>query len=216
VKTRLAAPRQDRSQRTLDRIVATAERMLEDGTFDEATVQQIVRQARSSIGSFYARFPDKDALLEHLVGRVHDAMLERAARLRLDRRWQAADLQARLVAYVDVVAGWTREHRGILRARLLHHLALGDAAPRAEVEKTRRLVRELRACFDPVVHQIRSPQPARALDDALQLIDAMVGTRYLLHGPGLQTFPVSGESAFRRNVVRAAASLLDDAGGRGR
>lgn len=208
--SRVASPLQDRSRRTLKRIVATAERMLEDGTFADATVQHIVHRARSSVGSFYARFHDKQTLLDHLVANVHDAMLERAARLRRDPRWHGVTLEERLSAYVAVVDEWTEAHRGILRARLLHHMTVGDAVPRDQVEKTRLLLEEVRAFFAPVRHSIRSAHPDRALNNALQLIDAMIGARHLLAGPGLQSFPPLDATAFRRNVGRAAFCLLQD------
>ena len=66
-------PRQARSQHTLDRLLDAAEALVhEKGGFDDVPIAEIVRRAESSVGSFYSRFPDKDALLQ-AMGREPDA-----------------------------------------------------------------------------------------------------------------------------------------------
>jgi AcrR family transcriptional regulator len=71
--TALIAPQQSRSRRTLERIVAAGLDLLEEGGPDAVTVQAVVSRARSSVGSFYARFKGKDDLLVHLRERVREA-----------------------------------------------------------------------------------------------------------------------------------------------
>src|SRR5687767_4027133 len=68
-----AAPKQARSKRTLERIVSAGLALLEEGGPDAVTVQAVVARARSSVGSFYARFQGKEALLEHLRNHVRTA-----------------------------------------------------------------------------------------------------------------------------------------------
>ena len=51
-------PKQRRSQQTLERILLTAEELLREKCFDDVSVAEIAARARSSSGSFYARFPD--------------------------------------------------------------------------------------------------------------------------------------------------------------
>lgn len=83
----LTPPQQDRSRRTLERIEnATLELIAERGV-EATTVQDIVRRARSSVGSFYARFPGKEDLLRHLEERVW-----RTARERFDEELEAREL----------------------------------------------------------------------------------------------------------------------------
>lgn len=66
----LTPPKQSRSQKTLERIVRASLDILEAEGVDGLTVQAIVKRARSSVGSFYARFAGKDDLLEYLGERV--------------------------------------------------------------------------------------------------------------------------------------------------
>src|SRR2546430_7916872 len=63
---RFRPPQQTRSQETLDRILDAAERVLDEKSFTEATLAEIMERAGVTVGAFYRRFPDKDALL-HLL-----------------------------------------------------------------------------------------------------------------------------------------------------
>jgi AcrR family transcriptional regulator len=116
---RVREPLQDRSRETLERIVAATERLLERHPFDEIGVAQIVRRARCSTGSFYARFPSKDALLPLLYERynaeLRPRMLARAAAFDVERLSlrEAADLVASTT--VDLYA----ERVHLLRAMAL-------------------------------------------------------------------------------------------------
>jgi AcrR family transcriptional regulator len=75
--TALKPPKQPRSRRTLERIVSAALDLLEAEGPTGVTVQAVVARARSSVGSFYARFRGKDDLLEYLSERVWDDALTR-------------------------------------------------------------------------------------------------------------------------------------------
>ena len=72
------APRQARSQETLERFLAATQQLLEERPFDEITVADIVGRADRTVGSFYARFDDKYAVLYELVqsvfSRVNDVV----------------------------------------------------------------------------------------------------------------------------------------------
>jgi AcrR family transcriptional regulator len=83
----LQPPRQSRSLRTLERIVSASREILEEGGPEALTVQAIVERARSSVGSFYARFAGKEELLAYLGERGW-----REAALRWDEAVAAKDL----------------------------------------------------------------------------------------------------------------------------
>lgn len=88
----LNPPKQPRSRRTLERIVKAALDILEEEGPSGVTVQAVVARARSSVGSFYARFGGKDDLLEYLGSRVWDDMLERWNEAMAARSWSDMDL----------------------------------------------------------------------------------------------------------------------------
>jgi AcrR family transcriptional regulator len=69
-RTLVQAPKQDRSRRTLNRILQAASDLIAEQGVEETTIHQIVDQAGSSVGSFYARFKGKDDLLDYLEHRA--------------------------------------------------------------------------------------------------------------------------------------------------
>jgi AcrR family transcriptional regulator len=72
---RLQPPQQPRSRKTLERIVAAGLAILEEEGPSGVTVQAVVSRARSSVGSFYARFRGKDDLLAYLADSVRDSAI---------------------------------------------------------------------------------------------------------------------------------------------
>lgn len=63
------APRQERSRRTVERILDAAARIFNDQGYAAATTNDIADEAEVSIGSLYQYFPNKDALLVALARR---------------------------------------------------------------------------------------------------------------------------------------------------
>ena len=77
----LHPPKQDRSRETQARILHATSKLLEKELFESISVRRIVNEAGTSIGSFYARFPDKSALLSVLYAEYEKQLEVRLARL---------------------------------------------------------------------------------------------------------------------------------------
>src|SRR3954462_15085916 len=86
------APQQSRSRETLDRILDAAERVLEEKSFTEATLAEIMERAGVTVGAFYRRFPDKDALLHLLDERFFRELQERGDELLDPPHWHSASV----------------------------------------------------------------------------------------------------------------------------
>jgi AcrR family transcriptional regulator len=63
------APRQRRSQQTVDRIVEAAARVFNEDGYPSTTTNEIAAEAGVSIGSLYQYFPNKDSLLIEIARR---------------------------------------------------------------------------------------------------------------------------------------------------
>src|SRR6218665_4183893 len=59
----IRAPKQDRSQRTMDRISDATLKLLDERDYDSITIADIARTAKTGTSSIYARFKDKRAIL---------------------------------------------------------------------------------------------------------------------------------------------------------
>lgn len=73
------APQQNRSRETQTRIVRAAEILFAERGYDGTTVQDITAKARCSVGTFYARFKDKESLFLHIHDQHCAALLQRMA-----------------------------------------------------------------------------------------------------------------------------------------
>ncbi|HEY6330057.1 MAG TPA: TetR/AcrR family transcriptional regulator [Blastocatellia bacterium] len=117
---KISQPKQARSGTTLGRLVKSAEHLLEGRPLSELTISEIVRGADSSIGSFYGRFPDKQALLEYIdetyAHRIVDGWIEF---LRPDR-WAGKTLESMVLGIVTRIVFGQREKSGVARALYLY------------------------------------------------------------------------------------------------
>jgi len=59
--------KQDRAQKTRDRLLAAGFKLLRRKHFDELSVADIARAAGCAVGSFYLRFVDKDQYFQALA-----------------------------------------------------------------------------------------------------------------------------------------------------
>lgn len=87
-------PRQERSRATFDRLVRAARALMAEGGIEAVTVQEVVRRADVGVGSFYARFDGREALIRYLH---HDLWADAGAWARdfLDpERWRGASVVA--------------------------------------------------------------------------------------------------------------------------
>lgn len=66
LSTLVREPQQERSRKTLRRIVETAQSLLAREGPDSLTVTGIARRAHASVGSFYARFDGKEELIRYV------------------------------------------------------------------------------------------------------------------------------------------------------
>ena len=65
-------PRQRRSQRSLEKLLDAAEEQIRTEGFENLTVNNVVSRVGLSVGAFYARFPDKTALIHAVQERFHE------------------------------------------------------------------------------------------------------------------------------------------------
>lgn len=113
-------PKQDRSRATLARILDSARKAIADKNFDDATLSEVVAGAGVSVGAFYARFPDKAALLRFLEQEAYDdlgAALTAAA----GEEPPAPPTLPPAAIVREMLADMARtyrEHRGVLRTIL--------------------------------------------------------------------------------------------------
>lgn len=122
-KTRLSTPmppQQARSRETQEALLAAAEHVFAEVGIAQATVAEICERAGVAVGTFYGRFPDKDALLAFWYERF-----SKRGRVAFDRAFSDDMWDGR--GALDVIRGWVqsrvlhyRRNRKLLRALMLY------------------------------------------------------------------------------------------------
>jgi AcrR family transcriptional regulator len=113
-------PQQARSQKTLERLLDAAEELISQKASTALTVSEIVGRAGSSVGAFYARFPDKEALLATLHTRSCGEALATAEVALEPQRWQGANLARVVSDVVRFTARMCEDRLGLLVAFVGH------------------------------------------------------------------------------------------------
>ena len=114
-------PHQARSQETLERILDAAEALIADKGYEDATVQEIVRRAGSSVGAFYTRFRDKDGLLYAIYERYLEQAIATADDALEPARWDGVAIPELVRSVVGFLVGVYRERSGLIRAFVLRN-----------------------------------------------------------------------------------------------
>ena len=117
-------PKQDRSRRTLERIEAATLDLIAEMGAEATTIQDIVKRARSSVGSFYARFAGKEDLLLHLESKVWSDARARFDEALEERDFEGVPLSGILEPMVQLLLEARRQdarQRRFLDIRIGHH-----------------------------------------------------------------------------------------------
>lgn len=119
------APQQARSREKLDRLLDAAEVLLADRSFDELTIIDVVKKAKTSVGVFYSRFKDKPELLDALYNRHQEEMirfLDQFERSLSDTTSVKEIVRLRIRRLIKMY----RDNRGLFRALVIRGHLHGD------------------------------------------------------------------------------------------
>jgi AcrR family transcriptional regulator len=166
---RFHPPQQSRSQETLGRILDAAERVLEEKSFNEATLAEIMERAGVTVGAFYRRFPDKDALLHHLDERFFAEMHTLASELLDPDRWDGASFTRVIPQITTVAVPLYRMRRGLLRTLFIR--ARTDPKIQASArELNSRMLELMRQLGEARREEINHPNPVQAVDFGFRVL----------------------------------------------
>jgi AcrR family transcriptional regulator len=162
-------PQQARSQETLERLLDAAEHLVAEKGFEDTGVAEVARRAGSSVGAFYARFQDKDALLHALYERYYEQAIATADAALEPARWEDARIPEVLAAVVRFLVSIYREQAGLIRAFVVRNHS--DAEFQARRDRLSHYVSErLSALLLARRGEIEHPEPEKAAAFGLTLV----------------------------------------------
>lgn len=172
-------PQQDRSQATLDRLLDAAEALLGKKPFEEITVADIVRKARSSVGAFYARFADKDALLGPLYERYDDRLSKRLNTALTRKAKDSASLDDLASYTVGSLVNTYRTDRWLMRALGFHSRMRPQSISSERRARRTELHQRLGQLFLKFPEHIHHPHPEWAVEFAIYFTAATARDKIL-------------------------------------
>jgi AcrR family transcriptional regulator len=186
------APQQSRSQRTMNRILDAAEKLLDEKSFQELTINDIVQEAGCSVGAFYGRFKDKDTLLHALDERLmHDLVMLIETTI-ADSKWASLTLNETIKTLVEMMVEANTQRMGVMRTVILQAKLIPDPRFREREDQLNAAVPRLIALILAHEDEIQHPQPALAAQ--LGFLQIHFAIRELMLWPHIASaFPVSKE-----------------------
>ena len=203
-------PRQARSQETLDRILDAAETLVAEKGFEDSPVAEIVQRAGSSVGAFYARFPDKEALLECFDERFFASARDQWDAFLAPARWEGAALSRIVSEIVLLLVRKNRANKPLLRALALYYRSRPDPRFRERAARANDYVFARIAALLRSRPGITHPDPRLAVGLGLQMVASALRERILFdegYGPrGVD------DDTLARELTRAWLAYLDPGG----
>jgi len=174
-----------------EQILAAAEMLFFERSFDGVGVDEIGRVAGTSGSAIYRHFPSKDAILAALFDKTLDRLLARLGELDEDPH---RDLEKLVRSFV----GLTESHERLVSIWLREQRSLGERYRREHDRRRRRI-------NDRWTDALRRCYPERSTDE---IITAMRGLQLLLLSEALR--PPGGRSAKHAEelLVQLALSAL--------
>lgn len=115
----IRAPAQARSQRTMDGVYRSLDALLKTRPFDEITIADLASHADVAVGSIYARFKDKKALLAGLHLKVSDQAIACMGPLSATAKWEGRSDEEMVRAIMKSVDRFYRREAHVLGAAYL-------------------------------------------------------------------------------------------------
>lgn len=200
-------PRQQRSERTQHRLLDAAEALLADRAFEQLTVADVVRKARSSVGAFYARFSGKEALLDALYERHQQEAMVSIEHAFDPAHWQGASVEEIVRQVVRFTLRLYRDNRGLMRTLVMRGHARPDWRYGDPQERSKSVLVKIDRLLGPRVDEISHPNPELAASLGFLMVLATLREK-ILFGESTARAVRVGDRALERELVDAYLSYL--------
>lgn len=197
------SPLQSRSQDTLDRIAQAGRDLLESKDWDEISVDELVRRAQSSVGSFYARFKDKDGLLDYLDATHTQEIIESFKPLLSNEGDTEMDLENLIRKLMSSLAVYHRSQRGLVRALLSPTNSKRRPTSSSTIGSLRSTLLKILTILDRKRYAMNHPNPRRGI--ALGLSFALSAMRDQILSPDLT---LNEETVSEKELVEELSLLM--------
>jgi AcrR family transcriptional regulator len=167
----MATRRQQQKEETARKIFESAVRLFREQGFERTTVEEITRDAGVAKGTFFAHFPNKEAVLDH-IGSVQ--MQRVADAIGADPSFAARDTRAKLHLVVSTLTRGVASQQAEMRA-----LTIEILARRSLLDLDRQNITALDALLEQIIGAGQRSGELRADTPAARLAMLVRGAYFL-------------------------------------
>ncbi|APR79431.1 Transcriptional regulator, TetR family protein [Minicystis rosea] len=200
-------PQQDRSKRTLTRLLDAAEEIIRTRGVTALTVPAVAQAAQSSVGSFYGRFRDKEALLRTLHERACEQSVLTAQSALDPARWEGVPTASLIRAFVSFSVRLFAERRPMMLA-FSAELASDPGFAERRARAAAAIAHALLGVLLPRRNEIGHPNPELAVSMALRMVTSVLEQRNGLDAGGVAEVVVTDE-VLSDELTRAMMRYLE-------
>ena len=196
-------PKQTRSEHTLERILRSGTALIEERSYDEVTIADIAARADISVGGFYSRFSNKEALFSALQLRLGEETESRAAAA-LAEDWSSTSLLELVRVIVAGNVELYRKYRGVLTVVHLRTRVLRDDDEQQSITAhNERLVGQLTALMLKKRTEITHQKARQAIRVAIACMSSMLRDAIVFNDTSLYPEPKD-----HRVITRVVAQVM--------
>ena len=166
-------PQQRRSRESLEKLLEAAEEQIRAEGLEGLTIANVVGRAGLSVGAFYARFPDRTALLHAVQSRYHDRVEPQLHERLREMVLPEKTLRRAVGRAIDLLVDHVMGEREISRAFMMS--SVFDPVMRSRGEQVNRARREVFVTvLLPHKDEIHHADPVLAINMAYGMYAAVV------------------------------------------
>jgi AcrR family transcriptional regulator len=204
-------PQQLRSQETLAHLLKATSELLETTVFEDLTIQQIAARAGCSVGTFYGRFRNKDAILPALLEKHYEELEEEMETVFGLEVGDNATLDQRISIVVDHLISVAQRQPGLIRTLVLRNNLRPNSIPASIRATAQKLLNRLYVFLLESRSEMRHFEEEVTVEIGLLMVVAAIRERVVMVGAThSETLSVSHE-VFASELKRALLAYLNAA-----
>lgn len=176
--------------------------------FDEISIAEVVKEARTSVGNFYGRFGSKEALLDALHERYQDDRNVLWNQFFAREGAKRSTLEERVDRFVRMIIENYRARTGVFRTLVIRQWRYPDSLDVRNRRLLDDLYRKSAAFLLQRKSEIRHPKPARAVEIGVTAVLAACRENIVLRPKRMPASVKVGDETLAKELSRMLVAYL--------
>lgn len=200
------APVQDRSRKTLQKILSTATRLFLANGYDETSLIEISKKSGISIGSIYHRFPDKQSILYAILESYRRTRFAEVDEMTKPELWKDKTALDVLRFHIEIIFSSARNDTNIMRL-IERQRAVDHVVRDMKNEQEAAFCKTVTALYRTHAKSIKHPDVDKAVHYIHNIIRSSVLSSILSSPPGDSPLDIHNDE-YQEEALKMAAAYL--------